>query len=197
MNDDDQQLEETLAAALTPGPDRTPPPDRIAALRAQVEARARATSDGATDPATVVEMAPLPRRSRRRDVLVGGIAASIGAALGVGGALVVGEDEGDEGPPTEPITFAGAPAGVSTDAALINHTWGTELLLDIEGLPADRDYQVIFAGTDGRPALAGSFRSVADTLMVCRFNSAVLRADTNAVLIVGPDGDEVLRADLS
>ena len=32
--------------------------------------------------------------------------------------------------------------------------------------------------------------------MVCRFNAAPLRADVAAVLVVGGDGAEVMRADL-
>lgn len=120
--------------------------------------------------------------------------------LGVGGALATRDDQtpkGPKGPPTEPITFASAPSRVSTDAALINHTWGVELMLNVKGLPGGRIYQVVYEGTSGAPVVAGSFLSVADTLMKCRFNAALLRADTKAINVVGPDGNQVLRATLA
>lgn len=69
-------------------------------------------------------------------------------------------------------------------------------MLDIEGLPGGRAYQVLYADTDGQPIFAGSFLSVADTLMRCRFNAAVLRADTSRVVVVDADNQEILRADL-
>jgi len=196
-HDDDRELEEALAAALEPGPPRLPPPDRVAALRAQVEARARNAGHINGGAANVVALDRTSARPRRRDVLVGGIAASIGVALGVGGVVVTGGDDDSDGPPTEPISFAAAATGVTTEASLIAHTWGTELLLDVAGLPAEQDYQVLYSPPSGDAVLAGSFRSVADTLMKCRFNASLLRDDLTAVVITEPGGGEVLRADLT
>jgi len=195
----DPRLEELLASALNDDPERTPPPERIAALRAQVEDRARAQHHASHASPQVVELASRPRRTGRRDVLMGGIAASIGAAIGVGGALALAGDDGDgpDAPPTEAISFAGAPPGVSAEAALINHTWGTELMLDIQGLPGGRDYQVLYSPAEGEPVAAGSFRSVDDTLLKCRFNASLLRADVTAMSIVDSDGAPVLLADLT
>lgn len=185
-----EELEGRLADALTPNPDRTPPPERIAALRAHAEHRARSIEDPRP-----VSLAP---RRGRRDLLVGGIAASIGAALGVGGARTAAtDDDTPDTPPTEAIAFTGGPRGVRTTGALINHTWGTELMLDVEGLPPDNVYSVFYEGPAGDLGVAGSFLSVADVVMKCRFNAAVLRADATAVVVVGPDDGEVLRADLS
>lgn len=198
MSDEDRQLEEILARALQPNPERTPPPERVAALRSQVEARAH--HSGPIAPPTVVALAAQRQgRTGRRDLLVGGIAASIGLLAGVGGAVAVAgsDDDSLDGMPTEPITFASAPAGVTTEASLIDHTWGLELVLDVEGLPAGRDYQVLYTSTGGDAVLAGSFRSVDDVLMKCRFNAALLRADTTAVAVIDPDGTEVLRTDLA
>lgn len=180
---DDEDLLRALEDALTDGPDRTPPPDRVAALRARAAARA----EGLAPPAS------LAGRSRRRDFLVGGIAASIGAAAGVAGALA--RDDDPPAPPMEAIAFTGTPAGARTDASLINHTWGVELVLDVEGLPAGTAYGVTYDGPGG-PLTAGSFLAV-DVRMHCRFNAARLRSDTTAITITDPAGTEVARADLT
>ncbi len=196
MSDDDRALEEALGRALDPRPEPTPHPDRVAALRAQAEDRARHHHAAGDHPRVV---ASTPRADRkRRDMLVGGIAASIGAVLGVSGAVVAeSDDDGPDPAATEQVTFASPAAGVTTEASLIDHTWGLELLLDVAGLPAERDYQVRYRSTRGDAVGAGSFRSVADTLMRCRFNAALLRGDTTAITVIDPDGSEVLRADLA
>ena len=100
------------------------------------------------------------------------------------------------GPQVESITFTGDGA-ISAEAGLINHTWGTELMLDIRGLPGGRDYQVLYSPAEGEPVAAGSFRSVDDTLLKCRFNASLLRADVTAMSIVDSDGAPVLLADLT
>lgn len=50
-------------------------------------------------------------------------------------------------------------------------------MLNVSGLPGGKVYRVVYRGTDGRPVNAGSFLSVADTLLRCRFNAGVLHAD--------------------
>ena len=199
MNGNDR-LEDLITDALGSDPDRTPPPERVAALRRHVESRAGA---GVQAPVSIADgpqgrRAGSARPTGRRAVLIGGVAASVGAAFGVGATLLASDDEGPSAPPTEPITFASTARGVRTEAALINHTWGTELLLDVEGLPSGQVYKVDYlSALDPKAAEAGSFRSVADTLMRCRFNAAVLRADITGVLVTDPLGAEVLRAELN
>lgn len=99
--------------------------------------------------------------------------------------------------PTEPLRLTGVPAGVTADARLINHTRGTEVLLDVRDLPPDRVYRVALARADGSHVEAGSFRSVPDVLMVCRFNAAPLRDEVARVLVLDADDGEVMRADLA
>ena len=85
----------------------------------------------------------------------------------------------------EQITFAGD-AEVTT-SALINHTWGTELLLDVRGLAEAR--RTTSCTTPRRAtSTAGSLLAVADVVMKCRFNAATLRADVRAIELRGPDG---------
>ncbi|HRD63107.1 MAG TPA: hypothetical protein PL137_19550, partial [Nocardioides sp.] len=121
----------------------------------------------------------------------GGVAAGVG---GIAGFLTRGSDEQEpESPPTEQIRFSGD-ADV-TMSALINHTWGTELLLDLSGLMPGTEYDVVFE-TRGGTAAAGSLLAVDGVVMKCRFNAAPLRADVLAIELRGPDGAAVLHSTL-
>lgn len=178
MNDD--ELLDALGDALEP-PDRPVPPDGLAAVRAQA-----AAASGAATAASGFS---------RRNVMVGSIAAAVGAVAGIAGAVAVtGGDPSDEvaAPPTRPVEFPTVPAGATVAGRSIDHTWGMELLLDVSGLPVDRDYTVTYATADGDIA-AGGFRSVA-VPMVCRFNGTALRADVTEVVIADQaSGEAVLR----
>lgn len=135
--------------------------------------------------------------ARRRQFLLGALAASVGAAAGFGAKSVFGEDSPSAGPPTEQIAFAGAAVDARTEARLINHTWGTELLLDVSGLADGQTYAVSYTDRNGTVSGAGSFLSVANTQLNCRFNAATLRADLAVISIADAAGTEMLRADLS
>lgn len=209
MNDDenemtDEQFLTRVGDALGYDPDRQPSPDRVSAIRAA------AAQQGPADTDSVVRAAPAHRRRpdsdnvvqmpTRRRMLMGGIAASVvGAAIGFGGRSVLDDDEkaGPDGPPTEAIAFGGAAGGVDSDARLINHTWGTELMLDVSGLASGQVYRVVYRGSDGRAVQAGSFLGVDGVLMRCRFNAGVLRAGLASIDVLDASGQKVLRADLA
>lgn len=215
MTDPDREFEQRIARALAPDSTRTPPDERVEAVRSHATQRAakspapqpgvtagdtvqtRVSGPSLHSGAEILELRKPARPATRRAVLIGGVAASVGAAFGVSGALFATRDEDEpQGPPTEPIEFAAVDDGVRTTAALINHTWGTELMLDIEGLPGDTTYQVVYAKREDQVP-AGSFLSVAGTVMRCRFNAAVLRSDVTRIAVAAPDGLEVLTADLA
>jgi hypothetical protein len=191
--DEDEELRR-VGEALGYDPDRQPPSDRVEAVRRQADRLRADRGAPAAAPPTLDD-----RRRGRRSLLVGGLAASVGVVVGAGlGAL--GRDALDDDDavavPTEPLVLTGVPDGVQAQASLINHTWGTEVLLDVSGLAPGEVFGVALERRDGGRTEAGSFLSVPDVLMVCRFNAAPLRADVAAVLVVGPDGEEVMRADL-
>ena len=188
--DDDDLME--VGRALGYDDRREPPTDRVEAIR-RAAAQLRDEQAGATGESPVTR---LPRN--RRTLLVGIAAATVGAALGggVAGGVLGGRDEDKPTVPTEALNLTGVPAGVSASAKLINHTWGTEVLLDVRDLPPGTVYRVGLETTTG-PTEAGSFLSVAGVLMVCRFNAAPLRADVRAVVVRGPSNEQVMRADLA
>lgn len=181
MNDD--ELLDALGDALAP-PDREVPAGRLDALRAL------AAEHGTAPPSD-----PPAGDASRRTVLVGSIAAAIGAVAGVAGTIAATDGDGgaeEQAVPTGPFEVTELAPGAIADARTIDHTWGLELLLDIEGLPVGRTYAVTFATADG-PAGAGGFRSVAAP-MRCRFNATALRADVTEVTIADEGtGTVVLR----
>lgn len=81
--------------------------------------------------------------------------------------------------------------------ALVNHSWGGELVLDITDLSTGDQYDVAYTDRDGRTLVAGSFRSVPDVLMQCWFNAAMLRADTARIDIASTSGEVVAAAVLA
>lgn len=106
-----------------------------------------------------------------------------------------------QGPPglgeAEPIAFSQAPGGVSTDAAVVAHTWGTEVVLEIEGLQGGEVYTVMLERDDGEPVEAGSFIGTEVRPVECRLNGAVLRQDARAVSITNADDEVVMESDLA
>lgn len=200
MNDEelssrDEDDLERLAGALGYEPQREPPPTRVAAIRAAADELRRTQQTEGRAERRHRERRTVSQMPRRRELLIGGIAASVGAVAGLAGRELLAD--GPPEVPTEPIAFTGAPSGVQTDARLINHTWGTELLLDVSGLTDGEAYRVTYLDPSGTLTDAGSFVGVADVLMVCRFNAAPLRAEVAAIAVVDTSGAEVMRADLA
>lgn len=132
----------------------------------------------------------------------GGVAAAAAAvvAVVVGISLFLDRDGG--GPPElgeeEPIAFSEAPRGVSTEAAVVAHTWGTEVVLEVEGLEAGEVYAVNVEREAGSPVPAGTFVSVEGDPVECRLNGAVLRQDASAITVAdASSGETVLRSELA
>ncbi len=187
--DDEPALLEELGRALGHDPDAVPPPHRVAAVRAAAAARDAASRDAGSPPA------PGRGASARRVFLTGGIAAGVGGVAGYLGRRTTEPEPValPPAPPMEQIRFTGD-AEVTT-SALVNHTWGTELLLDLRGLTAGATYDVVYDARDGE-VVAGSLLAVADVVMKCRFNAATLRADVRGIELRGPGGAVALRAEL-
>lgn len=130
---------------------------------------------------------------RRR--LLPGLAAAV-ALLLLGGAAGLAVDEWRQRPPDgppgtlgaiEPIDFEGEPEGVSIEASLIAHTWGTETVLDMGGWdPGDR-FEVVLVSTDGEVEDSGSFLG-SPVRIDCRMNGSLLREQVGAIEIRDDQG---------
>lgn len=184
-NEDDNEILRRLGEAIEPP---VPPvdPSRVAAIRAL--AQETAAGSGA---------AAAPMVASRRSLLRMGVAAAGGIAAGAAGFAIVSRDwdEDPAGPPLEAASVRPA-EGVAASANLINHTWGTEVLLDVSGLEPGAAYTMDLVATDGRRVSAGGFVGT-DGLMKCRNNGAVLRADLQGFAVTGPGGTEVLASELN
>jgi hypothetical protein len=201
---EERELADRLGRALGADPGREPSPDRVASVRAAAE-RGRAASVAGDGPAARHEHAEpgttVVRRLRRRDLAFGGLAASLGAVLGVTGARVTDDDPEGPGsppsPPTEPISFVAEVAGAVASAELIAHTWGVETILRASGLDAGRCYRAVYTTRSGARRDAGGFLGVAGEL-TCRMNGAVLRDDCAAIEVLdAADERVVLRSTLA
>lgn len=145
--------------------------------------------------------APRRRLGRRLLPLVAGAAACLAIGVGVGAAAVgARETPVVEGAPgtlgaIEEVAFVGAPAAIAIDGALVAHTWGTETVLTIDGLPRGEAFTVVVVGEDGTEHASGTMLGT-DVTIDCRLNAAVLREDVATVEIRALSGEEIAHADV-
>lgn len=188
MNDD--EILSDLRAALR----RDPPPldaGRVAQVRALA---AQAAPSSGTDGARPVPagIATHPRRG----LLLAAAAGIVGAVAGGAVVSVTRSDDDDSGFPLEAIGLQGVPAGVRADASVVDHTWGMELLLDVEGLPVGDRYDVVFVARNGDRLPVGGFVG-AEVPVLCRNTSPLLRADAASVEVLDAAGAVVMSSTLA
>lgn len=152
---------------------------------------------------SVVEAAHGRRRPAVWRSRLGLVAAAVAlVAAGSVGTLAVEALTGapPDGPPGtlgayESVTFDTPSDDARVGADLVAHTWGTEAVLEVEGLQEGAAYEVIFLDEQGRERSAGAFLGSAVPID-CRVNAAVLREDVRELLITTSDGEVVRSADL-
>jgi hypothetical protein len=165
-------------------------------------AAAAATADR-TDLAAHRATRRVPTRGtlpRRVALLIAGAAACL--ALGAAGGAILAAPRADvaTGPAgtlgaVEDVTFAGAPAGVDVEGDVVAHTWGTETVLSVDGLPAGDAFTVVVIDAGGGEHASGSM--LGSTVRIdCRLNADVMREDAAAVEIRDAAGDRVAVAEL-
>jgi hypothetical protein len=84
--------------------------------------------------------------------------------------------------------------GVQADVAVVPHTWGTEVVLQLDGVTDPRAHDVLVV-VDGDVVHAGTFLGT-DRTITCRMNAAVLREAADGLLIRGPDGQTLVEGRL-
>lgn len=95
----------------------------------------------------------------------------------------------------EQVSFSDPGTGVDVEGALVAHTWGTETVLEIDGLAVGDAFTVVLIGTDGQEIESGSFLG-AEVPVDCRMNGAVLREDVERLEIRDDAGLAVTAAAL-
>jgi Putative zinc-finger len=95
------------------------------------------------------------KRHRRRWWAGGGVATAAVAALL---AIVVLPIGGGENSPAQEVRFASVPNGISIDATLEPHAFGTEIHMYVKGIRSGTLCRVFLRDAEGRTFPAGSFR---------------------------------------
>jgi hypothetical protein len=141
-----------------------------------------------------------PPRRRRAALLIAGAAACL--ALGAVGGAFLATPRADvaTGPAgtlgaVEDVTFQGAPVGVDVEGDVVAHTWGTETVLSVDGLPAGDSFSVVVVDAAGGEHPSGTMLGSA-VRIDCRLNADVLRQDAASVEIRDAAGDRVAVAEL-
>jgi predicted anti-sigma-YlaC factor YlaD len=136
--------------------------------------------------------------ARRRTPPWRAITAAAASVVILTAGFVVATRDDAPAVPREAVTFASATQGVQVvEAALIAHTWGTELELVVDGVEDGVTYTVSFLDEAGNRVDAGSFLGVADGPVDCRMNAALLRDDATGLVVRDATGEVVLEADLA
>lgn len=141
------------------------------------------------------------RGSPRMSLPILATAAAVVVVLIGAASLFIGfSDSG--GPPglgdEEPISFDSASEGVRVaEAAVVAHTWGTEVLMEVEGLGDGEVYNVEIEREDGTAARGGTLIGVGENEIDCALNAAVLRHNAESITITDSSGAVVLRSELA
>lgn len=128
--------------ALIEGPAARPPADLGARIEAQI------TAEKARE-------GRVRRRRRLRFGFGGAVAVAAVAALL---AIVVLPIGGGESSPAQQVKFASVPNGVSIDATLEPHSFGTQIQMYVKGIRSGTLCRVFLRDAAGRTYSAGSFR---------------------------------------
>lgn len=134
------------------------------------------------------------RRNRRRQALLTAAASITVLTAGVVTASALVRDLPPP-VPLEAVSVRTAQSGVEARADLVAHTWGVEIKLTASGLPP-QPYRVQVTTEDGDVVDAGAFLGTGERTLLCNLNTAVLRDDAAAFVVIDPEGAPVLSAAL-
>lgn len=164
-----------------------PPRDLADAIIAGIRAE-RAESDRAdTHRAATDRSRGVHRLARRLPVLLA--AAVLTVSLGFGAAWVL---KPTPVPDSQSVALQIAvDSDVESDARLVNHAWGMEVLLDGTGFTAGEAFRVMVMSRDGSRSSAGSFVGVGDAALACRLTTDVLQQDTVGFQVLDEGGRPV------
>lgn len=132
------------------------------------------------------------RRLLRRTAAALAVAASLVIAFTIGTAI---RPSGPALPPGQPLAVT-VSSGVQANAALVRHTWGTELRLEASGLRRGDAYDVQFVTEAGTEVPAGSLIGTGDNRLTCSLNAALPLDDAQRVFITDRSGSVVLSGDI-
>lgn len=145
---------------------------------------------------------------QRRSAGLAAAAAIVGVV--VGGGVVLGVETYRQQPETQPTAITGPPGtlgayeevafttsapSVDIEGGLVAHTWGTETVLEMDGISDRGPYEVVLLDRSGVERPSGTFLG-SDVTIECRMNAAVLRQDVTDIEIRTSGGTVLARAQL-
>lgn len=139
------------------------------------------------------------RRRRSRTVLRRGAAGLVAAAALVGVFFLGGRLLTPDGPATPAVIAMDVrqvSTGVSAQAGLVRHTWGTEVQLQATGLTSGGAYTVTFVRADGSRVPGGTFLGTGGNPLRCSLNAALPVESARQVLVTDAGGTLVIEADV-
>ena len=98
------------------------------------------------------------RGEKRRRRLFGGFALGGAAAAAAAVLLLFVFGGGEGGGPEQQVRFTGLPEGITIDATLEPHSYGTEIHMYVHGVPSGTLCRVWLRGPNGASYPAGTFR---------------------------------------
>jgi hypothetical protein len=167
--------------------------DRVVAAVAAARAADAATDGWVEAPPAARQAAPGSARGRAaaRWWAAGGGVLAAAAAIVVALLVVSGSDTDDQ----EQIAFSLAPAGVDASFSLTEKPYGTEIELDVAGMPEGR-YWLWLTDASGVRTSAGTFRGGDDATLT--FTTGLPTDDAVRIWVTNAldDGEVVLDADV-
>ncbi|OZF46910.1 hypothetical protein [Rhodococcus sp. 14-1411-2a] len=145
---------------------------------------------------------------QRRSAGLAVAAAIVGVVVGSG--VVLGVDAYRQDPTNPPAAITGPPGtlgayeqvafttevpSVDIEGGLVAHTWGTETVLEMDGISDRGPYEVVLVDRSGVERPSGTFLG-SDITIECRMNAAVLRQDVTDIEIRTSGGAVLARAQL-
>ncbi|MCZ4562073.1 hypothetical protein O4160_14630 [Rhodococcus sp. IEGM 1401] len=146
--------------------------------------------------------------AQRRSAGLAVAAAVVGVVVGSG--VVLGVDAYRQDPTNPPAAITGPPGtlgayeqvafttevpSVDIEGGLVAHTWGTETVLEMDGISDRGPYEVVLVDRSGVERPSGTFLG-SDITIECRMNAAVLRQDVTDIEIRTSGGAVLARAQL-
>jgi anti-sigma factor RsiW len=148
--------------------------------------------------AATIEGEKLQAQQRRRRRTFGGFAFGGAAAAAVAAVLLLFVFGGSDPDPSQPVRFTDLPKGISIDATLEPHAFGTEIHMYVHGVPSGTLCRVWLRGANGASFPAGTFRYrwgddsdavLSSALDISRTRAVVV--DTGKRTFVAPVNSEV------
>lgn len=140
------------------------------------------------------ELAVQRRRRQRRSRVWAGAGASAVAALAVL-AVVVLPTRAAPVPERRDVAFVVVPSGVTASAQVHDWGWGSQVYLEIQGLPDDQLLAVWLQRPDGTRVSAGSFTTTGGDLRMT-LGAGAATTDATALGVSDPTGTTILQAPL-